>query len=167
MFLTRLIFPVAVAMAGIFYFAAYGRMLVLNTMTTRAEAQIQQFSSMVHDINDYLEVKRKLEERESLLSRAIGRQPLWLGVLKELSRITPQEISLHRLEVKPGEAKKQLVITGEVVSEYTNLDLALSQYTLSMSESPFFSDVKMVSSERDVYSPIPKAIFQIVCELKV
>jgi type IV pilus assembly protein PilM len=167
MFVTRLIFPVIVAMVGIFYFAAYGRMLVLNTMTTRAEAQIQQFSSMVHDINDYLEVKRKLEERESLLARAIGRQPLWLGVLKELSHITPQEISLHKVEVKPGAIKKQLVVTGEVVSEYTNLDLALSQYTLSMSESPFFSDVKLVSSERDVYSPVPKAIFQIVCELKV
>ncbi|MCP4652172.1 MAG: pilus assembly protein PilM [Candidatus Omnitrophica bacterium] len=167
MFLVRLTFPIVLISALGFYSFSYARGLIYKTIETRAQSQIGQYSPIVKDVNDYLEIKRKLEEREALLAKAIGKQPLWGGVLKELSNITPQEVVLHRFEVVAGKLPRQLTIIGEVVSEYTNLDLAISQYTLNMSESPYFSDVKLVSSERDIYSPVPKALFEIMCDLKI
>ncbi len=167
MFLARIVFPVVFILFLSFYGYSYARIFFYHTLTARAQGQMQQYGPSVKDVNDYLQMKKNLEERESLLTRAIGRQPLWLGVLKELSVITPTQVSLQRFEVKPGDAHRQLTIVGEVVSEYANLDLTLSQYTLSMSDSPYFANVKLVSSERDVYSPVPKAVFKMTCDLKM
>ena len=74
---------------------------------------------------------------------------------------------MHSLEAKGGESPKKLLITGEVVSEYAHLDLAIGQYTMNLKESPFFARVEPPTIERDIYSPVPKANFQIVCELKI
>jgi hypothetical protein len=120
----------------------------------------------VKEINDYYDLKKRYEERQTLLNRAVGRQPIWWGVLKELAQITPEEITLHRLELKSSGTPRKLVLVGEVLSEYTNVDLAISQYTMTLSESSFFANVDLVSTERDVYSPLPRAIFQISMELK-
>jgi hypothetical protein len=87
--------------------------------------------------------------------------------MKELSAITPPEITLKYLEVKAGKLPKELMVKAQVISEYTNLDLIISQYTLSLNESPFFGNVRLINSERDIYSPVPKALFEMSCELKL
>ena len=167
MFLARITFPLfLVIILGVYSFI-YGRSIILKTIAKRSEVHMANLAPTIKKINDYLVLKSAINEKESLLGRAIGKQPLWWGVLKELSIVTPQEVTLHKLEVKGGTVPREINIKGEVISEYSNLDLAISQYTLNLSESPFFGNVRLVTSERDIYSPVPKANFEIACELKV
>jgi hypothetical protein len=44
--------------------------------------------------------------------------------------------------------------------------MALSQYVEALEESPFFSQVKTVSSDKDMYAAVPSADFEIVCRLE-
>lgn len=167
MFIARLAMPIVLGGMLAFYTFTYLNAMHIAILNQRAEKQIQQFESQIKDIQDYLALKQSRDSRESLLNRAIGRQPLWWGVLKELSVITPEEVTVYSVSVKPGENPKKMVILGVVVSEYTNIDLKLSQYTIVLNESPFFANVKLVGSEKDEYSPIPKARFEIICDLKI
>lgn len=164
LFLTKLVFPVLVLFTLIYYGFNYTRRLVYNAILDRTQKQIVQMTPKVKEIEEYFELKKRLKERENLLVKAIGRQPLWWGVLKELSNITPEEITLNKLEIEAKNPKK-MHLEGEVISEYTNLDLIISQFTLNLSDSPYFSNVRLVSSEREMFSAIPKARFEIVCDL--
>ncbi len=165
MFLARITFPLIFTILLGFYAFSYGRALLYKGVAKRMENQIRSLTPLVKEIKEYLLLKKTLAERESLLKRAVGRQPLWWAILKELSNITPKEITLHRLEIVSRKGLKELTIIGEVATQYTNLDLAISQYTLNLDESPFFTNVRLISSERDMYSPIPKANFEIICEI--
>jgi type IV pilus assembly protein PilM len=165
MFLIRLTFPLILITILSFYAFSYRRVLAYKTTLAKAKVQIKQLVPTVKEIKEYLAFKKSLSHKETLLALAIGRQPLWWGILKELSNITPREVTLSQLIIEPKEKPKKMVLIGEVVSEYTNLDLAISQYTLNLNESPYFTNVRLISSERDIYSSIPKATFEIVCDL--
>ncbi|MCM8823822.1 MAG: pilus assembly protein PilM [Candidatus Omnitrophica bacterium] len=163
--LTRVVFLLLLAIILSFYSFSFWKCLLYKKIITNTETEIAKLEPMVRKINEYLSMKRVLTERKALLEDAIGRQPLWWGILKELSNITPQGISLKRLEIKIQGGKKELHLIGEVFAEYTTIDLAISQYFVGLEESPFFTNVRPVSTERDIYSAVPKANFEIVCEL--
>ena len=167
MLLARITFPLIFLSVIGFYAFSWARSILYKTLAGRAEDQIEEIEPMIRKIEEYRKKEREFQARKTLLNQAVGRQPLWWGVLKELSIITPAEVTLHNLTVQSGRVPKKMEIVGVVVSEYTNLDLAISQYTLGLSESPFFTNVELVSSERDVYSPVPRALFQITCDLKI
>ncbi|MFH1771773.1 MAG: pilus assembly protein PilM [Candidatus Omnitrophota bacterium] len=167
MFLTRLTFPVILIIILGFYLFSYAWVWRLRKITNQNKITIQNFKADVDDIDEYVSLDKALNERDQLLTKAIGNQPLWWGLLKELSNITPMEVTLHRLEAEAGKFPKEFILSGEVISEYANLELAQSQYMIELGDSPFFTNVRLISSERDVYSVVPKAAFKIVCELKL
>jgi len=86
-------------------------------------------------------------------------------VLKELSALTPEWISLERVELITSSTPLKLKIQGQISSTYTSIDLSLSQYLLALDESVFFDNVKLVSKTQDVYSGLPRAKFEIICQL--
>jgi len=148
-----------------FYAFSYARCLLYKKLINATQAEITSFAPKVNRIKDYLTLKGILTERRSLVENVIGGQPLWWGILKELSNITPPGMVLGRIDIKTKDTKKELHLVGEVFAEYTTIDLAISQYFVALEESPYFTNVKPVSTERDIYSPIPKANFYIVCDL--
>lgn len=166
MFLARLTFPLILVLLFTFYFYSYGKVVFYQTLTANASKSLEEYQPVVQAIGEYNSFKAELQKGESLLAKAIGKQPLWPGVLKELSNITPREVTLSRLEIVPGTVPRSMLLIGEVMSEYTNLDLALSQFTLNLKDSPFFGNVDF-NSKRDEYSPVPRATFEITCELKL
>ncbi len=86
-------------------------------------------------------------------------------MFKELSAVTPEEVTLVRLEV-PQSGQRQLIIHGRISSRNMLLDLALSQYIAALEDSPFFRDVRLVTQRPDMFSAVPAAEFQIVCMLE-
>lgn len=165
-FLAKLTLPLLLIGVGVVYSFTYVKIAWYQRMNKGADTQVEKYSPKVSEIEDYIALKNSVTEKESLLRRAIGRNPLLWGVLKELTLLTPNDVTLHSLEIAGGVETKKLVIKGEVVSEYTNINLYILNYTLKLEDSPFFENVELISSERDLYSPVPKAVFEIVCNLK-
>jgi len=164
LFLFRFFFPIVCILTLAYYGFNYTKKLIYSASLERAKKEIIQLTPKVREIDEYFKLRNLLKERENLLKKAMGPQPLWWGILKELSNITPEEIVLSRLEIEP-KIPKQMYLEGEVVGEYTRLDLIISQFTLNLSDSPYFSNVRLISSERAMFSTVPKAKFGIVCEL--
>ena len=163
--LMRILFFLFLAgILGVFSFS-YSKCLLYKKLINTTKVEISEFSTRVKEIKDYMAMKGILTERKSLLENAIGRQPLWWGMLKELSNITPSSMALRNLRIERDKNKRKIYIIGEVFAEYITIDLSISQYLVAMDESPYFTNVRPVSTERDVYSPVPKANFEIVADL--
>ena len=102
----------------------------------------------------------------ALLKTARGAQPMWWGILKELSVITPPGVVLHAINVPLGVEPKELRLFGRISSKITIVDMALSQYVQALEDSPYFSRVSTISSEKDPNASVPTADFEIVCKLE-
>jgi len=163
--ITRIAFVFLLAIILGIYAFSYGNILRYKEQINKVQTDIGRLSPMVKQINDYLAMKGILTERKSLLKNAIGQQPLWWGILKELSNITPSGAALRHLDISKKGGRRELRLTGEVFAQYTTIDVATSQYLIALGKSPFFTNVRLISTERDVYSPVPKANFEIVCDL--
>lgn len=166
MFLTRSISPLIFILLVGFYMVSYGKGKFYEKLTQDAQRQIKELKPKVEKVDEYIAFRNRLLEGESLLKQAVGKHPLWWGILKELTNITPPEVTLHSLEIKAGQTPKKVILVGEVMSQYTDLDMALSQYILNLEESPYFAKPTH-QRKRDEYSHIPRAIFEIVCEVKI
>ncbi|TBR18290.1 hypothetical protein EPO66_01610, partial [bacterium] len=110
-------------------------------------------------------IKTRLEQRSSMLEKAKGRQPLWWGILKDLSNSTPKEVLLQKIITTDTEEPKKIKLVGKIFAKFTIVDLALSQYMMALDDSPFFSNVELLGSKTDMYSAIPAAEFEISCTL--
>jgi len=162
---TRIVFFLLLAIILGIYAFSYGKCLLYKKLINATQLEINELAPQIKQIKDYMTMKGILTERKSLLANAIGRQPLWGGILKELSNITPQGMALRHLKIERKGRGRKLSLSGEVFAEYTTIDLAISQYLVALDDSPFFTNVSLISTKRDVYSPVPKADFEIECDL--
>ena len=162
----KIVAPVITLAILFFYFLASMQLLHYRRVITQAKNTVKSFASTRDLIAEYDNLKQKMESRQALLERAVGRQPLWWGILKELGWTHIEGVTLAKISVikQEGQSSK-LKVEGDIAPTYTSIDLALSQYMVLLDESPFFKDVKLVSTVRDVYSLTPKAKFEIMLEL--
>lgn len=163
--IVKLVSPLLLVIMGGFYVYTYGKVFTYKKLIRQTEEEINRLHPIIERTKEYQNLQKELAERETLLKKAIGRQPLWAGILKELTLITPKGIVLNRLEVERGKGVFQIKLRGEVFSLYTTVDLVLSQYLVNLDESPFFSNVRLLSTQKDIYSSLPKANFEIVAQL--
>lgn len=160
----RASFPLLLGLILSFYAISYGNSLNYKVLINRINSDIARLESTANSVKEYMQIKSKLEERKNLLQKAKGKQPLWWGLFKEISNITPKDVILQKMSVEPGEPKK-IKLTGKIFAKYTIVDLALSQYIMVLDDSPYFYSVQLVSSKTDMYSPVPAAHFEILCQL--
>lgn len=161
----KLLIPLFALAAGFMYLGVSAQVANYKRLITNAESGLEQMEVTVSQIQILDQKKANYEKRKGLLDKAVGRQPLWHGVLKELSHITSDNIVLKKIEVMEQEQPQQLLLQGLVAQTYTSLDVALSQYLIALDESPFFERVQLVSTDRDPYSPTPRAEFKVSCQL--
>ncbi|MBU1006474.1 MAG: type IV pilus assembly protein PilM [Candidatus Omnitrophica bacterium] len=164
-FILKATVPVITGIIFLLYAAFSAQSSHYRRLIDQANATLVSFEPTKQSINEYDTLKQKMEERKGLLEKAVGRQPLWWGVLKELSQINPEGVTLDRLTVVKGQRPLKLRLAGGIVPSYTTIDLVLSQYLMALDESPFFENVELVSQIRDTYSPTPKARFEIILKL--
>lgn len=160
----RASFPLILGLMLSFYAVSYGNALNYKVLINRVNSDIARIEPTAKSVKEYMQIKSKLEERKDLLQKAKGKQPLWWGLFKEISNITPKDVILQKISVEPGEPKK-IKLTGKIFAKYTIVDLALSQYIMVLDDSPYFYSVQLVNSKTDMYSPVPAAHFEILCQL--
>jgi type IV pilus assembly protein PilM len=162
----RITFPFILGLSLLFYAFSYLNARKYKAFTAQLDAQISRLEDTAGQVKQYRQMKARFEQRQDALAQAKGKQPYWWGVLKELGNITPKEAVLTRISSDPEKEPKEIHLFGKIYAKYTIVDIALSQYIMALEESPYFSRVEMVSSKNDMYSPMPAADFEIVCQLK-
>jgi type IV pilus assembly protein PilM len=161
----RIGFPLILLLSLVFYGLNYGNALKYKILINNVDSEINRLELSASQIREYVLMKGKLEQRKELLAMAKGKQPYWWGLFKELSHITPAEAIIQKVYTSPGKAPLELRLAGKIFAKYSMVDLELSQFVLVLSDSPYFSRVELVSSKNDMYSPVPAADFEIVCQL--
>ncbi|MFC1592395.1 pilus assembly protein PilM [Candidatus Omnitrophota bacterium] len=163
--LAKVSFPIILFLGILFYTFTYVNTFRYKSLMKDTDFNISRLEPIVDRIKQYLSLKNKIDQRKNLLEKAIGRQPLWWGILKELSNITPAEVVLSKISSSENKNPLEIRLTGEILAKYTTVDLALSQYLLALDESLFFVRVQLVSTQKDMYSAVPRASFEIICQL--
>jgi len=161
----KVTFPIILLISLIFYAVSYTNALKYKLLINNLDSEINRLESSASLVREYQEMKTKLEQRKELLEKAKGKQPFWWGIFKELSNISPREVILQKIITDSTKAPKEIHLLGKIYAKYTFVDMALSQYLMVLGESPFFKRVELISSKTDMYSPIPAADFEIVCQL--
>lgn len=164
-FILKVSFPIILTLSLAYYALTYIDALKIKGMIKKTGAEILRLEPTAKKAREYLDAKTKLEQRKILLAQAAGQQPLWMGVFKELSSITPDGVILSKITIGADNDRGKLRLEGKISSKYTIVDVEVMQYVLALEESPFFGRAQLVSSEPDMYSPVPAADFAIVCQL--
>lgn len=165
MTVARFIFPLLFVVSLVFYGSIYTNAMKYKVITINLKSNLKKLEASCAQVREYHAIKAKIEERRGLLERAKNNQPFWAGVMKELSSITPKEVTLSRITVAFGKQPMELQLSGEISSKYTLLDMALQQYIMVLDDSPYFSGAKVVSSAQNLYATVPTAGFDITCTL--
>ncbi len=163
--LLKVSIPVVVLIILGFYGTLAAQTVRYHTLFRNASMQLDTMESTAQKIRVYDAMFQSLTERKNLLEKAVGRQPLWAGVLKELSLITPDGIVLTEVSLLPDAQPRQARLKGEIYPTYTTVEVGFSQYQILLEDSPFFDAVRPVSMKRDPYSATPKASFELTCQL--
>lgn len=166
MTLVRVALPALVLLSAFFYAGSLTTAQKYRQVISRVEDEIASLQGPVDEVKQYQSMKARLEQSKELLEQARGNQPLWWGVFKEISAVTPEDVILERLEVSQIGQQRQVIIHGRISSSHTLLDLALSQYIAALEDSVFFRDARLVTQRPDIFSAVPTAEFQIVCILE-
>jgi len=162
----KVFFPLVCFITLLLYGWTYVNGHNYKVLSVKLDVQMKSLEGSSNQVRNYFAEKNRLEQKIALLQRLRGRQPKWLGVLKELSNITPPEVILRKVNMPLGAGPRELRLFGRISSKYTIVDIALSQYVQALEESPFFSDVKTISSEKDAFASVPSADFELTAKLE-
>ena len=100
---------------------------------------------------------KKILNYIKIIKGETGNRLLAIDIITELYKLTPQDISLNRIDY---EQDKSLNVTGKL----TNLDEAL-KYVETLRSSPYFKDVKVKNASKRELADSDTAIFEIACDL--
>ncbi|MFA5362757.1 MAG: pilus assembly protein PilM [Candidatus Omnitrophota bacterium] len=162
----RILFPFILGIILGLYIIYYANALKYKVFIINVNSAIGRLEPTVKLVKEYQEINAKIEQRKGLLESAKSKQPLWPGVMKELSNIIPKEVVLERIRVVRGKEPKEMHLIGRITARYTIVDVALQQFIMQLSDSPYFDKVELAASQPDMYSAVPAANFDILCRLK-
>lgn len=164
--LLKFAFPAVLVLNLVFYSGVYFNGVKYKMFVGKLDSDISRLEPVAQKVREYRAQSQKLTEKAQLLERAKGTQPSWLGVMRELSALVPQEISLTRIVTEEKTKPVRIRISGVIFPpKYTIADLALSQFVMTLEESPFFRQVELVSVRKNTDSQVASADFEIRCAL--
>jgi hypothetical protein len=89
--------------------------------------------------------------------------PAWIGMLKEMSNIIPDDIELRQWGWSLDADPKCMVLRGKVLEQTVAKNLAISEFVLRLEGSPFFRDARLLPAQNS--SDGKSDVFEISCEL--
>ena len=111
-------------------------------------------------------LKAKIEERKTLTNQLMRGHPFLSGVLKEISQSLPPNAVLDQLQYTT--ATQTVSLSGTIfATDKHPAEGLLGELIARWEGSPFFKEVRLVSSERDATYDQQASNFQIECALVV
>jgi Tfp pilus assembly protein PilN len=162
----RLGVRLAVAAAALFVVAAYGTAWWSRAETERA---LSARRASLAELQPALEVAARLQaRRDTLASLGRGYGALlrggtpWHSILRELSVLTPQSVTLNELSVAPG---GRLRIKGMAFAMGARPEVTLAGYVGKLESSRFFTRLDLVSTRVREDFDVPAVDFEVAARL--
>ncbi len=122
--------------------------LAVNASVKKYQDFIKTNKSFLAPLEDKLKAmdekdiwQQKVKARKDII-KEVGREPMWHGVLKEISNIMPEGLVLETISlISPSEGGMGLNMVGNLRSG----EDALSDFLINLNHSPFFENVVLKS----------------------
>lgn len=164
--LLKFAFPAVLLVNLVLYGLVYVNGIKYQALTVRLRGELERLDPSARKVREYQALRDRVAQTRELLEKARGRQPAWTGMLRELSVRIPADITLAKIETVPDGKPLKIKLSGTVYPpQYTIADLVLSQFVMTLEESPYFSQVELVANKKSAYSSVASADFEIVCTL--
>lgn len=147
-----------VSIALLLFLLVFQGVLIVQEMVLRrkigeAKKSEETLLSRREEYIFWTDKKKEAEKSAETFSAFMEKQPLWEGVLKELTHLVPKEISLKTIRVElqgtipQREKAHTFYLKGRVAGTKQSVEETLTQFLENVEESPFFKGTKLVSTE--------------------
>ena len=128
------------ALASVPINQTYGEATALMQWTSN---QLDERLAAAADIARRLESTTRTAQR---VATARGPVPDWLGIMKELSAILPEQTHITSLSTEREEGARMIHLVARVHEGPVPFELVITQLTVSLGTSPFFRRVQVVDA---------------------
>jgi len=91
----------------------------------------------------YNQIKNRMAAEQAIVN-GLHHEPTYLNLnLKELSRITPDEILLMTYNLRKIEGKNELTLSGQVASSETPPEVILAEFIARLESSAFYDEISL------------------------
>jgi hypothetical protein len=109
---------------------------------TKAQNQIEHFKKS-KSFRLYSQIKQQIANDKAFLDN-LKSNPTFLHLnLKELSRITPEQIKFDIYDLKSSESKQELLLMGKTISNDPPPEIILAEFIARLENSPFFENIEI------------------------
>ena len=160
---------VLVVTAALFSFLYGGVKLnsyYLNGMYRKAEEVYNELYPLIQNVDQVERLSKEIEEAREAINQIYSSYPDWLGILKELSNLTPQEIVLESLESGYEDGEIYMLLEGNIVTGIGSLNLVLNQFIQALGSSAYVKEVRILTTKQISSEFINQLNFTLKCYLK-
>lgn len=160
----------ALLLLGFLPFAVGGTCQAVRIQILRST--INQYQIQARQSNDEQRLMETLRqqfletsEHYAALQKLVGRSPLWPGIFNTLSEAIPRHVVLTHVAAHLDPQQADIItLQGNVLPSAVGFDDALSTLLSSLSASPFFKQVNIISAQAG-RTESALGSFEIQCEL--
>jgi Tfp pilus assembly PilM family ATPase len=135
----------AVLIGAVTLYSFFGEELSLRRAL---EAQVAKWRTLEQQLRDLEQAERERQMHRARLGLLEGRlmgEPLWSGVLREVSVHAASDLLLHSMKLETNAGGYRLVLSGQVVSRSpVDAHVAFNRFYEGLQRSPFLATVTLV-----------------------
>ncbi|GEM_PF-3393906 len=157
---------VAVVVLGILSLAwASLRQIGLNRELDTVKKQLETAGPKTMQLEELGSLANSIQEKKAKLAKAIPSEPLWWGVLRELSHVVPRDMLLDRIDVSEEENTKNITLQGFIRNAAGPGDIIVSELLKSLNGSPFFRAAALLSRQQEELDENTRSTFRVKAQL--
>lgn len=157
---------VTVALFSFLYGGVKLNSYYLNGMYRKAEEVYNELYPLIQNVDQVERLSKEIEEAREAINQIYSSYPDWLGILKELSNLTPQEIVLENLESGYEDGEIYMLLEGNIVTGIGSLNLVLNQFIQALGSSAYVKEVRILTTKQISSEFINQLNFTLKCYLK-
>jgi hypothetical protein len=149
----------------IFYLGVRVNLVYLKKIRRKAMSVYEELLPVVQKVDLVSRLEDEVKFLETGLSQIYSRYPDWVGILKELSSITPKEIVLEEIESATEGGRDVLFIRGNVIADIGFQNLVLNQFIQNLEASQYFTEIKLTKTKQLTAEYVKQLYFELICYL--
>ncbi len=137
----------------------------LRKVSNESKRMYAELSPLLGKVILANKLTQELSEFEANISKLYLEYPDWIGILKELSSLTPQEIVLNKIESQINQKGNLLLLRGDVITDIGSLNFILNQFIQNLEGSAYFKELKLMNSKQEIAGYKDSLYFELSCLL--